>query len=109
MRSAPSEHLEAALHIFSICNTEVKNDDFYSDAYLKMTRPAYEYALEERYFKRILQFIGMEIAANNDVKTNLELISQKLPDFCAGFPIHLSAHDVLNSGILRAKPLLQSA
>ena len=49
-----------------------------------MVKPAYKYALQERCFSRILQFIGMEIASSNDVKTNLELISQKLPDFSHG-------------------------
>ena len=107
VRAAPSEHLEASLSIFECNNTELDEDDFYSAAYLKMVKPAYKYALQERCFSRILQFIGMEIASSNDVKTNLELISQKLPDFYAGFPMHLSARDLLDSGILRSKPILK--
>lgn len=95
------------MSIFECNNTELDEDDFYSAAYLKMVKPAYKYALQERCFSRILQFIGMEIASSNDVKTNLELISQKLPDFYAGFPMHLSARDLLDSGILRSKPILK--
>lgn len=107
IRSISKEHLEAALAIFKYCNTEVKDDDFYSAAYLKMIKPAYEYALEEKNFNRILRFVGMQIAADNDVKTNMELISEKLPDFYTGFPMNLSAYDLLYSGILRSKPLLK--
>lgn len=100
VRSYPEYHLELALKIFEKANSYIDKRDFYSIAYHKMCFPVNTYKNEEILFIRITKFLGMIIASNFE-EIDFKKIAKLLPNFCKGFPFHLSAIDNIRSGIQR--------
>lgn len=95
-------HLDASLKILSRENSAIDESYFYEKAILKMREPAYSYAIEKKYFNRIFNFLGMELAQRHDI--DVEQLAPYVPHFYEGFPQTMCPWEKMANGIKRAIP-----
>lgn len=100
IKSFSLEHLRVATEIFESTMCECDTDYFFSIVNLKMKLPVYAYKAEEIMFIRIINFIGLSLFSKT-ADYEYEQVAKKIPNFCSGFPFHLSAIQTIRNGVLR--------